>query len=242
MIYRTHGFQKVFLAAVTLIVLGVAASAVSADQVFAVSGNISGTGPVSATATFHQSGSNLLQISLQNLQATSNVGQSVSGIQFQICDSTGNVLNITGSITTQNNSMFTVDANGVVTDLGVLQSGWGLSSNGPSFSLTALGFTGQGTDPADEAILGTLSNPNGSITGNGAHNPFIDQTGVFSLTLSSNLPVGFQIRNVVVLFGTGPDSVLAAPVPEPATMFLFGAGLVGLASRLRKRKARKALK
>jgi len=217
-------------------VLGLIASAARADQVFLVNTNISGTGQVSAQATFTQSGGNLLQISLQNLQSTSNVGQAISGIQFQIYDANGNVSNVSGSITAQSNSLIQVGSGGV-TSLGTTATGWGLSSSGPQFTLTALGFTGNGTNPPDELILGSLAGANGSIVGNGPHNPFIDQTGVFSLTLSSNLPAGYQIRNVVLLFGTGPNAVSASSVPEPATMLLLGTGLVGIASRLGKRRA-----
>ena len=171
-----------------------------------------------------------------------NVGQAISGIQFQIFTSGGTLLNITGSITTQNNPMINVDGSGNVTSLGTIASGWGLSNAGPSFTLTALGFTGNGTNPPDETIVGPLNSPNPSIAGNGPHNPYINQQGVFTLTLNQNLPAGFQIGNVVLLFGTGPSSVNGTPgtppqsIPEPASMFLLGTGLAGIAVRLRRRR------
>ncbi len=231
-------FRKVALSTVALVVFGLTASAVRADPfVFTVNTTIGGTGPVNAQATFHQSGPNLLQITLKNFQATGNIGQAISGIQFQICDANHNVLNITGLITTQNNPEIQVDGSGNVTSLGTTASGWGLSSAGPSFTMTALGFTGQGTNPPDELITGALSSPNGSIAGNDPHNPFINQQGVFTLTLSQTLPLNYQICNVVFLFGTGPDFVPATPgtpVPEPATMLLLGTGLVGIAAMLRR--------
>jgi PEP-CTERM motif len=233
-------FRKAALSGAALLLFVMAGSVARADQVFAINSSIVGTGAVNATATFHQSGTNLLQITLTNLQSTDNVGQAVSGITFQIRDSGGNVLNITGAISTQSNPLILVAGGGGATPMGTLTTGWGLSSNGPSFTLTALGFTGNGTNPPDEVIVGPLSGPNSSIAGNGPHNPFIDQNGVFTLTLSQNLPAGFQITKVVLLFGTGPDSVPATPtsVPEPASLFLLGTGLVGIAATFRRRLAR----
>jgi hypothetical protein len=231
------GFRNIVFSAIAVFVFGLTASAVKADQVFLVNATIGGTGQVSAQATFHQTGGNLLDIKLQNLVTTSNVGQGISGIQFQIRDSQGNLLNITGSITAQNNPLILVSSNGTVTSLGTQATGWGLSNNGPTITLTGLGFTGNGTNPPDELIVGTLSGPNGSIAGNGPHNPFINQTGVFTVTFSQNLPADFQISNVVLLFGTGPNSV-NANTPEPASMLLLATGLLGAASGIRRRRAR----
>src|SRR2546426_150413 len=109
----TFGIRKIALKLVVFTVFALSGSAIKADQVIVVTGNVP-DGPVNAQATFHQSGANLLQITLQNLQSTTNIGQAISGIQFQICDSSGNVLNITGSITTQNNPEISVDGSGNV--------------------------------------------------------------------------------------------------------------------------------
>jgi len=234
--HQINNLRKIAISLAMLATIALGSAAVARADVFVVNTTI-GDGNVNAQATFSGSG-NLLTISLQNLGITSNIGTAISGIQFQICNAQGNVLNITGSITTQNNPLITVADGGAVSSLGTLATGWGLSSAGPSFTLTGLGFTGQTPNalPPDELIVGTLFNPNGSIAGNDPHNPLINGTGVFTLTLSQTLPAGFQICNVVFLFGTGPASVPAGVIPEPASMLLLGTGLIGFGAAIRSRR------
>ena len=216
-----------------LVVFALVASSVKADTVFLTpAGSTLGGSPVNASATFNQSG-NILTITLQNLQANpTSVIQAISGFRFTVA--TGS-----GTLTSSSGDHIDIATNGTFSNLGVSTTDWSLSSSGGDYFLNGLGPSGP-----DQTIIGApngsgvYSNANGSIAGNNPHNPFLNQSATFSVTIPG-LPANAVITNVVFQFGTGTDSVPGGPgvpVPEPASMFLLGSGLLGVRSFIRGRR------
>ena len=240
----TRLFKAAFKFSVLAMFCMVVSTAAKADNFFfSQSGTINGL-PVSATANLAgTAGTNTLTLVLTNTSlGHTSVAQALVGFQFTICDAQGQLLPIvvtgisaqTGRAIVFNGSTTATD----VGDSGVDNLGWGLNA---TLGVTALGFTGpNGTNPPDESILGpansglTYTGANTSITGTSSHQPFVNETATFTLTLSGNLPEGFCIcPGVTFFFNT--DGTPLTNVPEPASMLLLGTGLLGVAAGVRRR-------
>ncbi len=80
------------------------------------------------------------------------------------------------------------------------------------------------------------SNANGSIAGNGPHNPFTDGTATFLLDVSG-VTMSTNVDSAVFSFGTTPgidvsgipQTSIVPVIPEPPSLLLLGTGLLFLA-------------
>src|ERR1044072_783104 len=81
---------------------------------------------------------------------------------------------------------------------------------------------------------GAYANANGSIAGNDPHNPFLVGTVTFTLVVPG-VTVNSIFSNVAIQFVTEATPPQTQQVPEPASMFLVGTGLLGAAAGLRRR-------
>jgi hypothetical protein len=205
-------------------------------------------GPVSATAGFNTM-ANSISITLTNLQANpTDIAQTLSDLVFTV----GGGASLTGSSQTGATSQeITVNSGGTFTVGPTLTTaaavGWPYSSTATVGTLNVL--TGPGhAGPAHEIIGppgsgGTYSNANGSIAGNGPHNPFLNQTASFTIT-GPGITAATTITAVTFSFGTGNETVTGIPVPEPATFSVAACGAIAFIaygwSRHRRERRRQA--
>ena len=194
-------------------------------------------------------GTNSLSIALSNLLTASQMhdaGQLLSDLSFTLVgtSSTGSVTSSTGtfiSVGKPGGTVTSATSGGTAPDL----VAWGLTNSGSTYLLNGLAGKPSLT-PANLIIGGTAgsSTPysiaDGSIAGNPAHNPFVQGTADFMLSIPG-VTATTNVSNVVFSFSTASGvNVTGVPstssVPEPATFGLFGLGLAGLIFARRKRK------
>jgi hypothetical protein len=200
-------------------------------------GSMTGGLPVDASAQF-TTGAGTITVLLTNLEANpTSVVQNLSDLEFTL--SGGTATGAAYAAAGHSAQEITVNSDGTFTTGSTLTTaasiGWVLTvPTTQTIHLDVLGAGGAG--PAHLIIGppgpgGLYSNANGSIAGNGPHNPFLNQTATWVID-APGVSATTTVSAATFSFGTTAGTNLVpgepgTPVPEPGT-FLLLLGVGGL--------------
>lgn len=203
------------------------------------SGSLTTGGNMASAQATVTTGTGVVTIQLWNTLSGANsitdASQLLSDFSVTLGSSPGTVAS--GKIGGTGNTFF-IGSGGVVSGaVSNVSLGWGVSSSGNTISLDGLG--GANT-PSDLLVglpcsSGNYCNGNGSIANNPGHNPFAANGATFTIS-ASGVTSTTAISSAVFSFGTtAGDNIDGKIVPEPASLLLFGTGLLGLALLVRRK-------